>query len=80
MPKPSRASRRAARYVLLGQYLDENADAIAAALDAAQVPYYTTRASAITQSLFMGEWGVRIFVQYGDRDRAGALAATVADT
>lgn len=66
--------------MLLGQYLDENAQVVVEALTAAQIPHYTTRASAITQTLFMGEWGVRVFVRQSDKDRAATIARGVVDT
>ena len=71
---------RKERYVLLGQYLEENAEAVAEALAAAEIRHYTTRASAITQTLFMGEWGVRIFVEQQDKDRAATIARGIVDT
>lgn len=71
--------RRSERYVLLGQFLDENAARISDALHDAAVRHYTTRASAVTQTLFMGEWGVRIFVEQAQHDHAHAIVAAVVD-
>ncbi|MEX2532661.1 MAG: hypothetical protein WD360_01705 [Nitriliruptoraceae bacterium] len=71
--------RRSQRFVLLGQYLDPNAAIVAEALETAGIPFYITRAGALTQSLFMGEWGVRIFVGRDTHTAAQALADSVVE-
>lgn len=71
--------RRSERFVLLGQYLDPNAQTVAQALETADIPYYITRAGALTQSLFMGEWGVRIFVEREMYAAAKSVADSVID-
>lgn len=70
---------RPTRYVLLGQYLEHNADAVAKALETAGIGFCVTRAGQLTQTLFMGEWGVRIFVDRDSHDTAKTLAAGVID-
>lgn len=71
--------RRGQRFVLLGQYLDPNAAVVAEALETAGIPFYITRAGALTQSLFMGEWGVRIFVERDTQAAAKTLADSVVE-
>lgn len=65
--------------MLLGQYLDPNAAVVAEALETAGIPFYITRAGALTQSLFMGEWGVRIFVERDTQAAAKTLADSVVE-
>jgi len=71
--------RRGQRFVLLDQYLEPNAEMVAEALQTAGIPYYITRPGALTQSLFIGEWGVRIFVERDTQAAARTLADRVVD-
>jgi len=66
--------------VLLGQYLELNAETVAEALKSAAIPFYTTHAGALTQTLFIGEWGVRFFVERASLDAARTVVDRVVDT
>lgn len=61
----------------LGQFTDENADAIAGELERAGISWSYKQASAITKALFAGEWGTRLFVQRERLDEARAIAERV---
>lgn len=48
--------------VYLGQFGEDRAQAIAAALDRAGIVWWQKAAGRLTRFLFAGEWGVRLFV------------------
>lgn len=48
--------------VYLGQFGDDRARAIIAALDEAGIVWWQKAAGRLTRFLFAGEWGVRLFV------------------
>jgi hypothetical protein len=54
------------RTVQLGQFVDENADAIVEALEVEGIVHWTKRHGGLARTLFAGDWGTRIFV---DADR-----------
>lgn len=54
------------RTVYLGQFEHENAEAIAERLEHAGIAWYHKEAGRFVQRLFLGEWGVRLYV---DADR-----------
>lgn len=60
------------RTTYLGQFSPARAEAIGRALDDAGIVWWRKQAGALTQFFFIGEWGVRLFV---DRDRLQEAAA-----
>lgn len=46
----------------LGQFGEERANRIAEALEEAGIPWWYKQAGGITRFFFIGEWGVRLFV------------------
>jgi hypothetical protein len=65
------------RTVQLGQFTDENADAVAEALEAAGIPWYFKQSGRWGRTLFLGEWGTRLFVAVDRLDEARRLATEV---
>lgn len=63
--------------VYLGQYTDDNAEAIAARLEDAGISWWHKRAGALTRFVFAGEWGTRLFVAADREDEARAIAEDV---
>ena len=59
----------------LGQFTDANAERIAKGLTDAGIEFWTKQAGRYTRFFFIGEWGVRIFV---DKARV-AQAREIAD-
>jgi hypothetical protein len=68
---------RNVRTSYLGQYTDEVANEIAGALEAAEIAWTYKQASWITQALFIGEWGTRLFVDSKRLDDARAIAERI---
>ena len=64
--------------VQLGQFTDDHADAIAAALEEAAIGYYVKRFGRVVRVLFAADWGTRIFVDEDDLARAGEVARAIA--
>ena len=64
--------------VQLGQFTDDHADAIAAALDAAGIPHWSKRFGRVVRLLSDAAWGTRLFVDQADVERASAIAAEIA--
>lgn len=65
------------RTVQLGQFTDENADAVAEALEAAGITWFFKQSGRWGRTLFLGEWGTRLFVDASRIDEARALAEDV---
>ncbi len=67
------------RTVLLGQFLDENAAAIAEKLEAAGIGHWVKRSGSVVRLLSAADWGTRIFVDADRLEEAKRIAATVTD-
>ena len=63
--------------VLLGQFTDEHAEAIAEQLERAGIVWYHKTSGRVVQIMFRGEWGTRLFVERGRLDDAKAIAKRV---
>lgn len=66
------------RSVYLGQFTDENAERVVAALDEAGIEVRTKSSGSFTRLLFAADWGVRIFVPDTERERAREIAGRIA--
>jgi hypothetical protein len=62
----------------LGQFTEENADRVAAALDEAKISWSAKQSGSFMQTIFAADWGVRLFVDDVDADGAFAIATTIA--
>jgi hypothetical protein len=62
----------------LGQYTDEVANEIAAALEHADIMWSYKQAGSLTRIFFMAEWGTRLFVDSSRLDEARAIAKEIA--
>jgi hypothetical protein len=65
--------------VYLGQFAWERANAIAGKLEEAGITWWHKQAGGIVQTLFKGEWGVRLFVDESRLDEARQIAAETAE-
>jgi hypothetical protein len=65
------------RTVQLGQFTDENADQVAEALEAAGIVWWFKQSGRWGRTLFLGEWGTRLFVDAERVDEARAVAREV---
>ncbi len=65
------------RTVELGQFTDDNADAVAERLDRAGMVWYAKSSGRFGRLLFAGDWGVRLFVDQDRLQEARQLAAEV---
>jgi uncharacterized LabA/DUF88 family protein len=65
------------RTVELGQFTDENADTIAARLEDAGIVWWFKQSGRWGRTLFLGDWGTRLYVDATRLDEAKALAAEV---
>lgn len=65
------------RTVELGQFTDENADTIAGRLEAAGIVWWFKQSGRWGRTLFLGDWGTRLYVDRSRLDEAKALAAEV---
>lgn len=65
------------RTVQLGQFTDENADKVAEALEGAGIEWWFKQSGRWGRTLFLGEWGTRLFVDAERLDDARELARTV---
>lgn len=65
------------RTVELGQFTDENAEAIAGALVDAGIVWYAKSSGRFGRLLFAADWGTRLFVDEARLDEARTLAAEV---
>jgi hypothetical protein len=61
--------------VYLGQFAEDRAERIARALERAGILFWEKRAGRIARFLFIGEWGVRLFVDASRLEEARAIAA-----
>lgn len=66
------------RSVYLGQFTDENAEKVLAALDDAGIDTRTKSSGAFARLVFAGDWGVRIFVPEERADDASEVARGIA--
>ena len=64
--------------VQLGQFTDEHADAVAAALDAAGIPFFAKRFGKVVRLIFAADWGTRLFVERSELTRAVEIARRIA--
>lgn len=64
--------------VYLGQFTDENGEKIAEELEGAGIFWYYKQPGWLTEKIFAGEWGVRLFVDQERLDDARAIAERVA--
>jgi hypothetical protein len=64
--------------VQLGQFTDEHADAIEAALDKAGISFYTKSFGRLVRTIFAADWGTRVFVERADLERAAEIAREIA--
>ncbi len=62
----------------LGQFVDAHAEAIAQALGEAGIVWWHKRAGRFTKVFFVGEWGVRLFVDSARLDEAREIVRRVA--
>ncbi|MEX0659758.1 MAG: hypothetical protein WD080_11545 [Egibacteraceae bacterium] len=65
------------RTTYLGQFSQERAETITQRLESKGIVSWRKEAGPLTRFLFIGDWGVRLFV---DRDRVSEAAAIVEDT
>jgi hypothetical protein len=65
------------RTVLLGQFTDEHAQAIAARLDAAGIVWWHKGAGSLVRWLDAASWGTRLFVAADRLDEARTIAQQV---
>lgn len=65
------------RTVQLGQFTDENADAVAEQLEAAGITWYYKQSGRWGRTLFLGEWGTRLFVDASRLDDARDIVRSV---
>lgn len=66
------------RSAYLGQFTDETANEIAGLLEEAGIPWSYKQAGWLTQILFVGEWGTRLFVDASRLDEARAIVERLA--
>ncbi|MTV25945.1 hypothetical protein FTX61_11075 [Nitriliruptoraceae bacterium ZYF776] len=67
------------RTVELGQFTDEHAEAIAARLEGARIPWTAKVSGRFTRVFFAGDWGTRVYVDHRRIDEARTLAQQVVD-
>ena len=65
------------RTVQLGQFTEENAERIVAALEAAGIVWWHKQHGRFVQLLSAADWGVRVFVEVDRLDEAKALAREI---
>lgn len=65
------------RTVQLGQFTEEHAHEIAKRLEQAGIVWWHKESGRLSQVLFAGNWGVRIFVDADRLEEAQALASDV---
>lgn len=65
------------RTVQLGQFTDENADKVAEALEAAGIAWWFKQSGRWGRTLFLGEWGTRLFVDAARLEDARDIARDV---
>ena len=67
------------RTVLLGQFVDDNAEVILSKLEAAGIDHWAKRSGGVVRLLSAADWGTRIFVDADRLEEAERIAATVTD-
>jgi hypothetical protein len=65
------------RTVELGQFTDENADTIAGRLEGAGIVWWYKQSGRWGRTLFLGDWGTRLYVDASRLEEARTLAAEV---
>jgi uncharacterized LabA/DUF88 family protein len=65
------------RTVQLGQFTDENADKVAEALEHAGIAWWFKQSGRWGRTLFLGEWGTRLFVDASRLEEAREVARAV---
>lgn len=65
------------RTTYLGQFVDENAEAIAERLEQAEILWWSKQAGFLTRFFFTSEWGVRLYVDEARLDEARGIVAEV---
>lgn len=63
--------------VYLGQFVDDNADKVVDALEAAGIVWWAKSSGRLARFVFAGDWGVRVFVEADRIDEARAIAEQV---
>lgn len=66
------------RTCYLGQFVEDNAERITAALEDAGIAHHAKQTGGLTRWLFAGEWGVRLFVDAERFTEARDIAARIA--
>jgi len=61
----------------LGQFTDEHAEDVAAALEGAGIVWWHKSSGRFTRLLSAGDWGTRIYVDVTRMDEARALAREI---
>ena len=64
--------------VYIGQFTDTHADELAQAFDAADIGWNAKTSGAFVRVIFAADWGVRLFVEEDDLDRAREIARRIA--
>jgi len=64
--------------VYIGQFTDKHADELAQAFDAADIGWNAKTSGAFVRVIFAADWGVRLFVEEADLDRAREIARRIA--
>lgn len=65
------------RTVQLGQFTEENAERVIAAIDAAGIVWWHKAHGQFVQLLSAADWGVRVFVEVGRLDEAKRIAREI---
>lgn len=65
--------------VHLGQFTDEHAETISAALEDAGIHHWQKSTGRFTRVVFGHEWGTRLFVDKGRLDESAAIAKGILD-
>lgn len=63
--------------VHLGQFMDDDAEDIAAGLEAAGIVWWHKTSGRFARTIFAGDWGVRLFVDRSRLDEAREIAQGV---
>jgi hypothetical protein len=65
------------RTVMLGQFEDDNAHAVAQRLEDAGIVWWSKSTGRLARTLFAGDWGTRLFVDEQRLEQAQAIARDV---
>jgi hypothetical protein len=66
------------RSVYLGQFTDDNAERLVEALEDADIRVWVKSTGRLVRAISAQDWGVRVFVDDADLERARAIARDVA--